>query len=1068
MIGFFTAISFVAALAFLGWLALRRCETISQIERMGLAYAIGAGSFSFALFLTSLLGIPFSPVVILAVYLLLTAIAYIIARRTSPNSISPAAIPQLDQIEILLLVVLGIISLVVFVVAVYWQPYVWDELAIWVLKGKLIAANDSPSLAAHPAYPLNLPYQIAALSILGSDSVHMIFFVYGASLALVVYSHLREETNRRIALVGTAILFSTTFLIYESTIAYANVPFALYYVASTLCLYRYLRSRRRTDAILSAVLLGLGAWTRTEAPLYFAINLAVLALFSPKDLRAVSHAVMYGSIFGALWAPWVLFVRTANYPTDFAVVASSAGEILNGRLDWNRLSQVANFALSRMQALPDWGALWVLLPLAVILGWRHLRESKTILTLIAFNAIGLLFTFYSLGADPTANPLEWSLNLGFDRVALQWAPLIVFYFGLALHNSGIMDGVLNSTRFRVDPYFALLMLFSIFAIGPLLGPGYFWGAHDGRHSVYFLFEFDRAIQDGVWYPRWAPDFTFGFGYPFFNIYAPGAFFVGEFLHLAGFDFVTATKIVFGLAIILSGPAMFGFVKRLTNSIQAAFLAGLVYVYVPYHIVDIYVRAALAELVALIFLPLTLWGFYEAVVNPSRKSLVAAALAYGAMHFTHNGIALLFTPVLIAWILFLMVVKLRQRHKPFFTRRMVPDGLRLAAVPFFGALLGVGLASIFVLPAVLEYQGVRTDQWLANYYDYTNHFAYLFQVFSPFWGFGISNAGPRDEMSFQLGVVPSLLAIFAIYSILKNANGLRRIWIFFLGLTLLTVTLMLPFSLPLWEALRLVTFAQFPWRLLTLTNVSLAILAGAIALHGPDNSANRQPNDQSIQSPDGQTIQRSSEATPHLSLPIILLGILIVFGSFPYLTAQTTVEAAEGPVSILGLLKFQQSAGEMTGVSAWVTDIPTWSPMADVYFAGKRVKSKIEFSEFNPDILYFGVKQDGSGIRSNGETVEFDAQDENQTVTWNIDYYPGWHVYLAEKEGNDLKVTRELPISIEGEHARIQVNIPQGRHWLILRFEDTLPRIAGTWISAASVFLVIVLLVVEARSNKSRV
>ena len=118
---------------------------------------------------------------------------------------------------------------------------------------------------------------------------------------------------------------------------------------------------------------------------------------------------------------------------------------------------------------------------------------------------------------------------------------------------------------RVDPYFLLLLFFSIFAIGPLLGPGYFWSAHDGRHSVYFLFEFDRAIQDGIWYPRWAPDFTFGFGYPFFNIYAPGAFFVGEALHLMGFDFVTATKIVFALAMVYAGPAMFAFVKRLTTS-----------------------------------------------------------------------------------------------------------------------------------------------------------------------------------------------------------------------------------------------------------------------------------------------------------------------------------------------------------------------------------------------------------------------------------------------------------------------------------------------------------------------
>ncbi len=602
---------------------------------------------------------------------------------------------------------------------------------------------------------------------------------------------------------------------------------------------------------------------------------------------------------------------------------------------------------------------------------------------------------------------------------------------------------MSSTRIRFDPYLILLIFFSLFAIGPLLGPGYFWGAHDGRHSVYFLFEFDRAIQDGVLYPRWAPDFTFGYGYPFFNIYAPGAFFVSEALHLLGADFVTATKIVFALAILLSGPAMFGFVKRLTNSSQAAFIAGLVYVYVPYHIVDIYVRAALAELVALIFLPLTLWGFYETVVNPSRKNVVAAALVYGAMHFTHNGIALLFTPVLMAWILFLMIIELRKRQIEDLRSR-VAYLIRLALPSLAASILGIGLAAIFVIPALFEFQYIRTDQWLSNYYDYTNHFAYPFQLFSPFWGFGISVAGPKDEMSFQLGVVPTLLAIFAVFAILKNPNGMRRYWLFFLALTLIVIVLMLPISLPLWEALRLVTFAQFPWRLLTLTNLSLAYLAGAIALHSTNES---------------------NDDTHALSLPTILLGALIVLGSFPYLSAQTTLEAKEGPVDLKGLWRFQQSAGEMTGVSAWVEEIPTWSPMADVVFANRKVKSKIEFSDFNPDVLWYGVDQSGKGLHSNGETVEYDAKEDNMPVTWNIDYYPGWHVYLADKIGNDIRITRELKIQIVGEHGRIQVNIPQGRHWLVMQFEDTLPRIVGSWVSGISILIVIGLLAWDFRESR---
>ncbi len=594
---------------------------------------------------------------------------------------------------------------------------------------------------------------------------------------------------------------------------------------------------------------------------------------------------------------------------------------------------------------------------------------------------------------------------------------------------------------RIDPYLALLVLFSCFAIGPLLQPGYFWGAHDGRHSVYFLFEFNRAIQDGIFYPRWMPDFTFGYGYPFFNIYGPGAFYLSEAFYLLLSDYVVATKIVFAFAILLSGPAMFGFIKRLTGSSPAAFLSGLAYVYIPYHIADIYVRAALAESFALIFLPLTLWGFYETVVNANRTTIVAAAMAYGAMLFTHNGITLLFTPILAIWVLFLMLGELRKRPSPNY-QSLITNLFRLGLPSLAALVLGIGLAAIFALPAVLEYQYVRVDQWTANYYDYSNHFVSLFQLFDPKWGFGISVPGPNDGMSFQLGVVPVLLAILSIIAVVRNPNGFRRFWLFFAALSVVIVLLMLSFSLPIWEALRLVTFAQFPWRLLTLTTVSLAVLAGAVVLGD------------------------STDKSPGLSLPAISLGILILLGSYPYLTAQTQLQAKEGPVSIIGLMKFEQSAGEMTGSTSTVKVIPTWSDIADTYFNNKKLKTHIVSTDYPQDVLWIGVLPNFSGLHTNGERVAFTANADDIVITFNLFYYPGWRAYLVKPWSEE--VIRELPIQIADDDplGRIRVPVPQGKdQWLMLRFEDTPVRIAGEWISAFSILIALGLLVWQVRAQR---
>lgn len=608
---------------------------------------------------------------------------------------------------------------------------------------------------------------------------------------------------------------------------------------------------------------------------------------------------------------------------------------------------------------------------------------------------------------------------------------------------------------RLDPYLVLLILFSLFAIAPLFAPGYFWGAHDGRHSVYFLFEFDRSIQDGIFYPRWAPDYTFGYGYPMFNIYAPGALYLSEAFHLLGFDFVTATKIVFALAIVLSGVTMFAFIKRLTASSRAGFLAGVAYIYIPYHIADVYVRAALAESVALVFLPLTLWGFYETVVRPSRVTIVAAAFAYAAMMFSHNGVAMLFTVVLGAWVLFLMLTSHASRlavsgqpsavsFSSFVLR--LSSFVRLGLPSLAALVLGLGIVAIFFIPAVLEYQYVRTDQWLGNYYDYTNHFAYLFQLFSPTWGFGISKPGPNDEMSFQLGVTPVILAILSLIAIVHNPRGTRRFWLFFLAMTIIVAALMLGVSQPLWKVARpILSFAQFPWRLLTLTMVSLAALAGAIVL-----------------------TDESEERARTFSLPTILLAILIVWGGFPYLNAQMILEPKEGPVSILGLFRFQQSAGEMTGSTAWVKEIPTWSPMADVYFAGKKLKSKIDYTHIDADKVWIGVLPNFAGFKANSEQIVYHAE-EDTVITFNTFYYPGWRAYLTQPKTTEI--IRELKLDFDPDDplGRIRVHVPAGREqWLLVRFDDTPPRIIGGWISAFSIVIALGLLVSAVSRQRSAV
>ena len=165
----------------------------------------------------------------------------------------------------------------------------------------------------------------------------------------------------------------------------------------------------------------------------------------------------------------------------------------------------------------------------------------------------------------------------------------------------------------------LVILLSALAAAPLLKPGYFWGAHDARHDVYFIFQYLRAMNDGHWLARWSPEFSFGYGYPFFLIYGPLTSFLGALLvKFAGLGYTQAVELLFGGAIIASGLAMYGYVRSWLGR-NAGLVAAVAYVFIPYRLVEVYVRASLAEYVALIWLPLILWSV-RAAFTSTRSTL----------------------------------------------------------------------------------------------------------------------------------------------------------------------------------------------------------------------------------------------------------------------------------------------------------------------------------------------------------------------------------------------------------------------------------------------------------------
>ncbi len=565
-------------------------------------------------------------------------------------------------------------------------------------------------------------------------------------------------------------------------------------------------------------------------------------------------------------------------------------------------------------------------------------------------------------------------------------------------------------------FWGLLALFLIPAVAPFLRPGYFWNANDARHDAYFIFEYHRALQDGILFPRWSPDFTFGFGYPFFNIYAPLAVQVGELFHLLGLGFTQAVKGVFVLSILLSAGAMFTFVRSWLGP-WPALVAAVAYVYAPYHLMDMYQRAAMAESFAFVWLPWVLWGVRECVLRPRARAVIGLALAFAGLMLTSNLVSVLFTPV--AALYGGVLVLSRVRHGD------AQGGMRGLAAAVLGGILGLGLSAWFWIPALAEFKYVNRAQWYGGYYDFHHHFVYFFQLFSPHWGFGISVPGPDDVISYQLGLAPYFLALGGVWVLLRRraGEGTAEGWVF-LGVTLAAVWLTTGSSAWVWDHVPGVAFAQFPWRYLMLAVLGMAVLA----------------------------------ALPHVRVPavwVLLAAGLLLFGSRAYLRVEVVEPLPEqGPVGLPALMRFQASEEEMTGVTVFARSIPRWSGLAEIMVRGKDVPTRVEFGHVEADP---GLQVEVLGYTAQEDRVRYWAQGEGHFILFNRQLYPGWTAYIYDREGKTLeRVLEWKALRAYPPYGLVAVPVPAGEHILVLRFEDTPPRRVGKWVSLLSLGALVLL------------
>jgi hypothetical protein len=515
-----------------------------------------------------------------------------------------------------------------------------------------------------------------------------------------------------------------------------------------------------------------------------------------------------------------------------------------------------------------------------------------------------------------------------------------------------------------------------------------------------------------------PDANYGYGYPFFNFYAPLSIYIGGFFRLLGSSYVLAVKLTQLLGFLVAAWAMFQLGRRWFDNEWAGLLASAAYTLAPFHMVNVYVRGdSLAEFWAMAIFPLVLLGMDRLLNNKHADSgsflsqpvteksgvnalIATLALAYAALILSHNISALIFTPYLLLYVLLSVWSKASSR-----TTGNSSEGSKLYSLskPLLALLLALSLSAWFWLPALAEQSLAQLEPVTSGYFHFSNHFRNG-DLIQPSFLFDYDVA---DGRAFRMGLVQALvigagLVILVVWGIQKKERRPRLAQILFIVISLLISTFMITsLSQVLWEQLPLLPFTQFPWRFL-----SVQAFAGALAIAALGLLPGRR-----------------------IIVPAI---IILLLGSALGNLHTDHLLLNDGDISPQKLAEYEWFTGNIGSTVSAEYLPPTVQPRPFTSsWLGNGIRNEVR--AIDGELSSFQLLEQ----RATRQAWRLNTQSESNKLVFPTLYWTGWE---AKINGEDAE------IASAGGSGLISINLPSGEHIVTLKLTRTPTRLAAELIS----------------------
>jgi hypothetical protein len=528
------------------------------------------------------------------------------------------------------------------------------------------------------------------------------------------------------------------------------------------------------------------------------------------------------------------------------------------------------------------------------------------------------------------------------------------------------------------------------------------GMIDLKWHIAWIQHFSKQLAEGIWYPRWLAGTNYGYGSPTFVFYPPLVYYFASLLKFSGLSMEQVIIFLFSLGLFLSGLSFYIFGRDRWGVIPSC-VGALTYMSAPYLAFDVYYRGGVASIFVQALIPMGWWLTDKAIDRASSKWRVGVALFWTILALTHVPSLLLCG---IIWLFYTLLFLLNRPWK------------NIIAV-LVSAGIGVGIASFFLLPAILEKAFVNTKVMTTMFGSFHN---YMFGGGLPLLSLEINKFfigdTPLYNWSYLFTHQSSVIIIFTVIALVSRDREVVRETRSWVAIAILMAFLMLPLSTPIWEASSTLQMLQFPWRFLQIYLLAAAAICG-VAVNG---------------------VMKLKLRFKLLVGLIVTIVILSNFWYFYRLSRQFTTLGNPGQAnleSIPYINYIQQTLKDP--YTDKLIDVPEYRPQVP----GRKSSPEPVLGQPQVNLVSGQAEVVIDKWGSYQRILKIKVQ-QTSTIGLRTYYYPAWHLYV-----ND----RSHPIEMSDD-GTMQFQLEPGIYAVELNYQWTSAFKSGILLSIVSIFALI--------------